>query len=42
MYEYEMMWCNGSLKWIPSYWCEDGMNCEECEYYIEKGEEKDE
>lgn len=42
MKEYEMIWCNGSLSWIPSYLCENGVNCEECEYYNEESDEEDE
>jgi hypothetical protein len=31
-----LIWCNGSQKYIPSHLCEDGLNCEECEYYSEE------
>lgn len=42
MKEYEMIWCNGSSKWIPSYLCEDGLNCEECEYFLKCEEDENE
>ena len=34
-----LVWCNGSQKYIPSHLCEDGLNCEECEYFLDDVEE---
>ncbi len=36
-----LIWCNGSQKYILSHLCEDGLNCEECEYFFEESEEED-